>query len=181
MVGVYQGMKLIAVAFLSSIVTALLVLVIVEERLSASPPASFDTLTVKELRVLDETGAVRVRLGTHNHWSPSGSPALEMLTAGAEHAGIELYLNDEGKGTLLFNSKDTEAKVMVGHFLTGDVLPASQSDHSWGMRILNLNPVKDAPYDLHIAATEIGNVYVSGVTIKQGLPPDAKPMRADAP
>ncbi len=171
-------MKLIAVAFLSSIVTALLVLVIVKGRLSASPPASFDTLTVKELRVLDDTGAVRMRLGTHNHWPPSGSPALEMLTAGAERAGVKLYLDDEGKGTLVFGTDKTEGKVMVGHFITGDVLPATTSANSWGMRISNMHPVEGAPYELHIASTEGGNAYVSGVDIKQGPPPELQAPRA---
>ncbi len=173
-------MKLIAVAFLSSIVTALLVLFIVKQRPPAPPLALPNVLSVSELRIVDDVGAVRMKLGTHSY-SHTGSPALELLPSKGERAGAELYLDDEGKGTLLFSTEATEGKLMVGHFVTGDSLPLNQSDHSWGMRVLNSGPVKDAPYDVHIAATEGGNVYVSGVDIKQGPPPEAKPVRAHAP
>ena len=170
-------MKLIAVAFLSSIVTALLVLFIVKQQPPAPPLALPSVLSVSELRIVDDVGAVRMKLGTHSY-SHTGSPALELLPSKGERAGAELYLDDEGKGTLLFSTETTDGKVMVGHFVTGDVIPHSQSDHSWGMLVLNRRPVKDAPYEVHIAATEGGNAYVSGVDIKQGPPPELQAPRA---
>lgn len=173
-------MKLIAVALLSSLFTALLVMMVVKTQPPAPPLALPSILSVQELRVVDDAGAVRMKLGTRSY-SHYGSPALELLSPKGERAGAELYLDDEGKDTLLFSTETTDRKVMVGHFVTGDVVPHSQSDHSWGMLVLNRRPVKDAPYEVHIAATEGGNAYVSGVDIKQGLPPDARPVRAHAP
>lgn len=174
-------MKLIAVALLSSILTALFVMLILKQKPPAPPLALPSVLSVEELRIVDDAGVVRMRLGTHSYSSHNGSPALELLSPDEERAGVELYLDNEGKGTLLFSTDKTEGKVMVGHFVTGDSLPLTQSDHSWGMRVLNGPPVKGAPDTLYFAATEGGNVGVSGVTIKQGLPPNVRPVRAYAP
>jgi hypothetical protein len=173
-------MKSLGVALLSSVLTAILVMFIIRDRVRVRPTAQTDILTVRELHVVDGTGAVRLTLGTHGRWSKQGNPALDLLPSGSGYGGAELLLDTDGRGTLWFDTKDTVGKMMVGHFVTGDSLPLSESDHSWGIRVINRTPVTGAPDSLYFAASEAGNVGVTGVSIKQGLPPDVKPVRLNA-
>ena len=171
-------MKTIGAALLASLLTMALFTLVFEDRLFSKPFAQSNELTLRELRIVDDAGVVRMRLSTHGRWSQQGSPSLELIPSGSERGGATLLLDQDGKGTLFFDSSDTEAKVTVGHFVPGDSMPLSRSDHSWGVQVLNLQPVRGAPSSLYLAATEGGNVGVTGATIQQGLPPDVHPVHA---
>jgi hypothetical protein len=169
-------MKTIGAALLSSLFTALLFLFVLRDRLFVPPPTFTNVLSVRELHVVDETGSVRMTLGTHGRWSEDGNPQLELIPRGLKRAGAGLYLDASGNGTLWFSTEQRDGKVRVGHFITGDVIPPSLSDHSWGISVSNPRPVKGAPSSLYFAASDGGNVGITGVTMKQGLPPDVQPV-----
>jgi hypothetical protein len=168
-------MKTIEAALLSSLFTALLFLFVLRDRLFVPPPTPTDVLSVRELHIVDATGSVIMKLGTHGRFSGE-SPQLELIPRGSKRAGAGLYLDDSGNGTLWFSTTQTEGKMMVGHFMTGDVIPPSLSDHSWGISVSNPHPVKGAPRDLYFGASDGGNVGITGVTMKQGLPADVQPV-----
>jgi hypothetical protein len=169
-------MKTIEAALLSSLFTALLALLVFRDKLFVPPPAPTDVLSVRELHIVDETGSVRMTLGTHGQFSKDGNPQLELIPRGSKRGGAGLFLDGSGNGTLWFSTEQTEGKMMVGHFITGDVSPPSLSDHSWGITVSNRHPVTGAPNSLYFGASEGGNVGITGVTIKQGLPPDVQPV-----
>lgn len=171
-------MKMIGAALLGSVFTMLLVVLVFKDRLFSKPAMIGGVLELRELHILDDAGEVRMSLGTHGRWSSQGSPTLELLPRGSERGGAAFLLDKSGRGTLIFDSVDTAGKVTVGHFVTGDSLPLSESNHSWGMRVLNPQPAQGAPSSLYFAVSEGGNVGISGLTIKQGLAPDIQPVRA---
>jgi hypothetical protein len=170
-------MKMVGAALLGSAFTMLLVMLTFKDRLFVKSPIQGNALSLRELNIVDESGAVRMRLSTQSELSRQGAPVFELLTRKMQRGGVILLLDESGRGSLYFDSTDTDAKVSVGHFITGDSLPLSESDHSWGIRVLNLNPVTEAPRSLYFAASEGGNAGISGVSVKQGQPQDSQPVR----
>jgi hypothetical protein len=157
--GVYRSMKTTLIAAITSVCTAGLTTTLLQRH--KAPPTALmpSVITLRELRIADSAGVVRAVLGTG---ALGDRPELKLLGVKPQRGGVDLTLDNNGFGTLYFNSDTTDAKVSVGHRFNCDSLPDSERNcGAWGLQILNLNPLGDAPHQMTFAVGSNGSAFAT--------------------